>query len=109
MGPAAEREPGVVDIFGDGSFYGIHVPGHTRGSMAFLVRTTEGPALITGDACHTAWGWSHSVEPGSFNTDGAMAEKSLQALERLAGNRPRLRVYVGHQQLPSTRASAALD
>ncbi len=108
VGQKTPENPGAVDLFGDGSLYGIHVPGHTRGSMAFLVRTTEGPALITGDASHTAWGWQHSVEPGSFNTDGPTAARSLQALEALARHRPHVRVHVGHQHLDAAPTGVAL-
>ena len=46
-------------------------PGHTRGSTAYLVRTPQGPVLLTGDACHTRWGWEHDVEPGNFSGDVA--------------------------------------
>ena len=33
-------------------------PGHTPGSTAYLVRTGQGPVLLTGDASHTRWGWT---------------------------------------------------
>src|SRR5207237_10380367 len=49
------RFAGVLDIFGDGSVWAIHVPGHTPGSTAYLLRTPQGPVLLTGDVCHTAW------------------------------------------------------
>lgn len=90
---------GVSDIFGDGSVFAIHVPGHTPGSTAYLVRTPDGPALIVGDACHTAWGWHHSVEPGSFNADGPGAAESLDRLQALAATLPGLRIFLGHQPL----------
>ncbi len=96
----------AIDIFGDGSFYGIHVPGHTTGAMAYVVRTTEGPELLTGDACHTAWGWQNDVEPGYFNTDGDVAAHSLARLRALAGRHPRLEVHIGHQALPEAKPRA---
>lgn len=86
-----------IDIFGDASVVGLHVPGHTRGSMAFVVRSTEGAQLIVGDASHTAWGWQHEVEPGSFNTDGQEAADSLLRLRALAARHPSMRVHLGHQ------------
>ena len=97
-----ERDPdgafeGVLDVFGDGSFWALHVPGHTRGSTAYLARTASGPVLMTGDACHTAWGWEHGVEPGSFSSD---SEKSVQSLERLrsfVAKHPTMTVRLGHQ------------
>jgi glyoxylase-like metal-dependent hydrolase (beta-lactamase superfamily II) len=42
-----------VDIFGDGSFWAISVPGHTDDDIAYLI---NGPTaiLLTGDASHFA-------------------------------------------------------
>lgn len=36
---------GVLDVFGDGTFWAISVPGHTVGSAAFVARTPSGPVL----------------------------------------------------------------
>jgi N-acyl homoserine lactone hydrolase len=33
----------------------LDVPGHTKGSIALLVRTDEGTAAVTGDALHSSW------------------------------------------------------
>jgi glyoxylase-like metal-dependent hydrolase (beta-lactamase superfamily II) len=92
----------VLDVFGDGSLFALHVPGHTRGSTAFLARTLAGPKLLTGDACHTAWGWVHGVEPGSFSTDGPRSVGSLAALRALAAEHPEIEVHLGHQSLDGT-------
>lgn len=88
---------GVLDVFGDGSVFALHVPGHTPGSTAFVVRTADGPALLVGDACHTDWGWDHGVEPGTFNLDGDGAAKSLERLKALAASIPGLTIHLGHQ------------
>ncbi len=90
---------GVVDVFGDGSLFAVHVPGHTPGSTAYLVRTADGPVLLTGDACHTAWGWRHGVEPGTFSADLPESAVSLDRLERLARQHPGIAVHPGHQSL----------
>jgi N-acyl homoserine lactone hydrolase len=87
----------VVDIFGDGSAFAISVPGHTPGSTAYVVRTPKGPALLTGDTCHTRWGWEHPVEPGSYTADQPMNLKSLLMLKELAGRHPTMEVRLGHQ------------
>jgi len=96
---------GVLDVFGDGSVYAIHAPGHTPGSTAYLVRTPDGPVLITGDACHTRWGWEHQVEPGSFNNDGPGSAVSLGKLAGLVQALPGVVVYLGHQALEPGGAS----
>ncbi len=88
---------GVLDVFGDGSLTAIHIPGHTAGSLAFLVKTTGGPVLLTGDGCHTAWGWDHRVEPGTFNADLDGARDSLLVLRDFADAHPEIAVHLGHQ------------
>jgi N-acyl homoserine lactone hydrolase len=95
--PATVGIASVLDVFGDGSLFALHVPGHTEGSLAFLARTTKGPALILGDVCHTAWGWNHGVEPGSYSEDQARNASSLQALKALASRHPALAIHPGHQ------------
>jgi glyoxylase-like metal-dependent hydrolase (beta-lactamase superfamily II) len=90
---------GVLDVFGDGQLWALLVPGHTTGSMAFVARTTTGPVLITGDACHTAWGWNNGVEPGEFSEDKPRSVTSLAQLRALAAKHPQMRVYLGHQSL----------
>ena len=91
------RFAGVLDVFGDGSLWALHVPGHTPGSTAYLARTPKGPVLMAGDACHTSWGWEHGVEPGSFSKDIPQSAESLRSLKDLAARHPTLDVRVGHQ------------
>jgi len=90
---------GLLDVFGDGSFWAIWVPGHTPGLVAYVARTTHGPVLVAGDASHTAWGWVHGVEPGSFSDDVAKSADSLARLERFVVRHPRIEVKLGHQRL----------
>jgi len=89
----------VLDVFGDGSLWAIHVPGHTPGSTAYLARTPDGPVLLTGDACHTAWGWENGVEPGTFSADRPRSAASLAKLRRLVAEHPAIDVRLGHQAL----------
>jgi glyoxylase-like metal-dependent hydrolase (beta-lactamase superfamily II) len=93
----ARQFEGVVDVFGDGSVFAISVPGHTPGSTAYLVRTPQGPVLLTGDTCHTRWGWEHGVEPGDFTVDNARNLTSLISLKQLVARHPTIEVRVGHQ------------
>jgi N-acyl homoserine lactone hydrolase len=92
------RFAGVLDLFGDGSVFALWVPGHTPGSVAYLVRTAHGAVLLTGDACHTRWGWDHTVEPGEFSSDRPASRGSLQALEALVLRHPHIDVRLGHQR-----------
>lgn len=90
---------GLLDVFGDGSLWAISVPGHTPGSIAYLARTPKGPVLLTGDACHTAWGWENGVEPGTFSDDRAKGADSLGRLKSFVARHPGIDVRVGHQEL----------
>lgn len=90
---------GILDVFGDGSLWALWVPGHTPGSTAYLVRTTHGPVLLTGDASHTAWGWKHHVEPGTFTGNGPKSIESLDRLEAFAAAHPNVEVRLGHQRM----------
>jgi glyoxylase-like metal-dependent hydrolase (beta-lactamase superfamily II) len=95
-----------VDIFRDGSVLGLHIPGHTQGSMAFVARTTQGPVLLVGDGSHTVWGWEHGVEPGTFNTDMEEAATSLDRLKAFALAHPHLDVHLGHQSIDHEQPGA---
>lgn len=90
-------DDGVVDVFGDGSLWAIHSPGHTPGSIAYLARTTNGPQLMIGDATHTRWGWDNGVEPGTYSEDGPLSVISLGRLRALADKHSEITVHPGHQ------------
>ncbi len=97
---ASRRFAGVLDVFGDGSFWALWTPGHTPGSTSYLARTPTGPVLFTGDTCHTAWGWRNQVEPGSYTADQKKNAESLARLEQLVREHPGIDVRLGHQYLP---------
>jgi N-acyl homoserine lactone hydrolase len=92
-----DKFEGVIDVFGDDSFFAILTPGHTAGHVAFLARTTTGPVLLTGDTSHTRWGWENSVEPGSFLSERQRSRKNLLALKALSERHPKMTVRLGHQ------------
>jgi N-acyl homoserine lactone hydrolase len=92
------RFEGIVDVFEDGSVFVLSVPGHTPGSVALLVRTTQGPVLFTGDSSHTRWGWDNGVEPGSFTEDGPRNLRNLLRLKDLVNRYPNIEVRLGHQR-----------
>ena len=100
------RFDGVLDLFGDRTVWAIHVPGHTPGSTAYLARTPSGPVLMVGDASHTAWGWKHGVEPGTFSEDGPRSAESLRRLRALVERHPRISVRLGHQDLEAAQPPA---
>jgi glyoxylase-like metal-dependent hydrolase (beta-lactamase superfamily II) len=89
----------LLDVFGDGSLFALHVPGHSPGSTAFLVRTPEGSRLLVGDATHTRWGWNNGVEPETFSSDQPRSVVSLKTLLDLSKQFPTVEVHPGHQSL----------
>ncbi len=93
------RFAGILDVFGDGSFWALWTPGHTPGSTSYLARTARGPVLFTGDVCHTRFGWENDVEPGSYLDDRGQAIESLARLRRLWREHPAMDVRLGHQFL----------
>lgn len=87
----------ILDIFGDGSAFALHTPGHTAGSTAYLIRSESNWRLLTGDTCHTTWGWRNNVEPGQFSSDQVANRESLEWLQQLVKRHPQITVQVGHQ------------
>jgi glyoxylase-like metal-dependent hydrolase (beta-lactamase superfamily II) len=98
---------GVLDVFGDATVWALHVPGHTEGSTAFLVRTPKGPVLLTGDASHTSFGWVNGVEPGSFSHDKPKSAESLSRLRAFVAKHPTIDVRLGHQRLETPVPASA--
>jgi N-acyl homoserine lactone hydrolase len=88
---------GVLDVFGDGSVWALKVPGHSPGSTAYLVNTTEGPKLVVGDAVSTRLGWEQAMPQPVPAASRAEAEASAGALRRFAAAYPTVEVFLGHQ------------
>lgn len=87
----------VLDIFGDGSIWAIHVPGHSPGSTAYLVNATDGPKLIIGDAAHTRLGWEQAMPQPVAVRARVDAAASFERLRRFADVHPDVDVFLGHQ------------
>jgi N-acyl homoserine lactone hydrolase len=94
----------AIDVFGDGSVFALHVPGHTPGSTAYLVNATTGPQLITGDAVHSREAWTGELEEATgFEADLPQIFASRAALQALAVRIPRIAVHPGHQSLAAAQ------
>lgn len=85
-----------IDVFGDGSVWAVHTPGHTRGHVSYLVVSKEGPVLLVGDASHTRIGFEQGVAPG-FSRDPAKARISLGRLRAFSQAYPDTLLIFGHQ------------
>jgi len=90
-----------VDVFGDGSFWAISVPGHTDDGIAYLVNGTT-PVLLTGDASHFAWAFRAGVAPRGWNKAGtARGYASLEQLRAFARAYPSVKLIYGHEKTDS--------
>ncbi len=86
-----------VDVFGDGSFWAISVPGHTDDDIAYLINGSR-PVLLTGDASHFAWAFKAGVAPRGWNQAGtARGYLSLEQLRNFARTYPDVKVIYGHE------------
>ena len=86
-----------VDLFGDGSFWAISVPGHTDDDIAYLINGAT-PVLLTGDASHFAWAFLNGVAPRGWNSAGtARGYKSLEQLRAFGRAYPRVKLIYGHE------------
>jgi len=87
----------VIDLLGDGSIWAIPTPGHTPGSMVYVVNAADGPVMFVGDTSHTWWGWNHGVPPGYFSEDRETTGEALDLLRIFAAAHPEVEVVVGHE------------
>jgi N-acyl homoserine lactone hydrolase len=86
-----------VDLFGDGSFWAISVPGHTDDDIAYLINGAA-PILLTGDASHFAWAFKAGVPPRGWNKAGtARGYASLEQLRAFARTYPNVKIIYGHE------------
>jgi len=98
-----------VDLFGDGSFWAISVPGHTDDDMAFLING-KAPTLLTGDASHFAWGFQSGVAPRGWDKAGtARGYRSLEQLRAFARAHPVVTLIYGHENPQSPTHTQTLD
>jgi N-acyl homoserine lactone hydrolase len=90
-----EVGPQDHDVFGDGSVVLYHLPGHTPGQLAVLVRTREQNILLAADVVHVREGLGGKPMPNDWS-----AEHTARSVERLkliaAANDAR--IWVGHDE-----------
>lgn len=76
------RELSDTDLFGDSSVVALHLPGHTPGSLALLVRLPSGAVVLSGDTVHTREALEAEVAyPG--DVDSLSARRSVRRLTAL--------------------------
>jgi len=104
------RFAGVLDVFGDGTVWALHTPGHSPGSTAYLINATDGPKLVVGDAASTRLNWDEAMPQPVAASARADAELSVNRLRAFAAMHPQIEVFLGHQsrQGQGDQASAGM-
>jgi len=88
---------GVLDVFGDGSVWALHTPGHSPGSTTYLINAVGGPKLVVGDAVSTRLGWDEAMPQPVPDHADADAERSADRLRGFVVAHPEVEVFLGHQ------------
>jgi N-acyl homoserine lactone hydrolase len=83
------------DVFGDGSVRVVFTPGHTRGHMSVVLRTTSGEVLLAGDAIFMHRTLSEDHLP-HLVTDEHLFRRSLREIRQYVKETPDALVIPGH-------------
>lgn len=90
----------ALDIFGDGTFWALSTPGHTKDHLAYLINTVPTPILIAGDAELNKWGMENCV---FMNTDyGYKGKLEVQAsakiIRKFHSMYPQVQIWFSHDE-----------
>jgi len=84
---------GVHDVFGDGSVTTLPTPGHKCGHQSLRVVTTDGPTILTSDACY----FLHTLDDEVLPPFGHDLDQQRRSLALLRAERDRgTRIIPGH-------------
>jgi glyoxylase-like metal-dependent hydrolase (beta-lactamase superfamily II) len=100
-GPPHDGFPASFDLLGDGSIVAVPTPGHTPGSLSWLVSSAEGARwLFVGDAAWLRSGIDRPAHKGAMgrllDDDVEEAGETLGLLHAYAKAHPEVRVLTGH-------------
>lgn len=83
------------DLFGDGSLYLIHTPGHSDGMFSVLVKLQRGWLVLASDVGYGERSWKEIVLPG-LTTDQKSAQISLEWLKDFSNRTDCIQVITNH-------------
>lgn len=86
----------VLDIFGDGSIFAIKTNGHTKGHVSYLINSTEGVYLITGDQININKNIETGVGPGVYSHDVKLAQKNFDTVMKFNSQYPEVTLLLSH-------------
>jgi len=91
------------DLIGDGSLQLVDLSGHSSGSQGMIVRTTDGPILLTGDAVWVEENWRYGTLPlVAYDLD--LLWEQLWRIKKFAQMVPSLTIVPGHDTRGLVRA-----
>lgn len=83
------------DVFGDGSVFLVHTPGHTVGQFSVLARLQKGWLLLASDVGYSRRSWKELILPGVM-TDKEQALQSLKWVKEFANRTDCVAVLTNH-------------
>ena len=90
----------VIDVFGDGTFWAVSTPGHTRDHLAYLINRAPDPVLIVGDAELTTWAMQDEILVST--TGGARARQEVQQsatmIRTFHATYPHVQIWFSHDE-----------
>ena len=86
-----------LDIFGDGSFWAVSTPGHTKGHTSYIINGKETQTLIIGDICVSRKGFELGVETGKYSSNIEEGRKSFLKIKEFMKQYPYLKIIFGHE------------
>ena len=93
-------ESDAYDVLGDGSLWGVPLPGHATGQMGLLLQTPRGPVFLVADAVWLARTIHEGADPHplarAITPDPAGYRKTVDWLRSLARARPDVRLIPSH-------------
>lgn len=88
------------DLLSDGSLLLMELPGHARGQIGLLARTTSGPVLFAADGCWHTRSITQRRPPARIThliaDDPRAVRATIEGLHAFARARPDVRIIPGH-------------
>ena len=86
----------AVDLFGDGSLWGISSSGHSAGHVIFMINGIDEQVLYTGDACNDHYQFETGIGPGYYSSDLEGGQEVLERIILFKERYPEVKLVYGH-------------
>jgi N-acyl homoserine lactone hydrolase len=83
------------DVFGDGTVYLVHTPGHSKGQLSVMVLTQKGWVLLAADVGYASVSWERQILPG-ITVNDREANESLTWVSAFAKSEDCATVLANH-------------